>query len=425
MLTDRSIRSLKAPAIGQRDVSDAADVKGLILRVSQRSKIFYLSFRSPGDGKPAKIRIGEYPAVALATAREQGRAYRTLIEQGVDPREHVKAEAARLIRAAEAERALAERKAGNTLGRAINDFVAYCQKAGQRRWRERERQLRRYLPAQWSDRQLDEIGRAECKELLERIEAESGAIQANRVMQTLRALYNWVIREGRCERNPAAKLRSAIREVSRDRVLSDAELAAVWMAASELGEPFGPYVRLLVLCGQRRTETATARWRDIDLGSAVWEIPAAQNKQGRVHRVPLSTQAVELLRSISRFTDDPGASVFSTTMGAKPVSGLSKVKTRLDKLISEAAAKGRAVPVADWVFHDLRRTVASGMARLGVPPHVCEKVLGHEEEIRGIAKVYNRFDYGDEKRRALEAWAEHVMVITDTTGKVFSLARRA
>ena len=168
-------------------MSDRADVKGLILRVSQRSKTFYFSFRNPKNGKPAKIRIGEYPAVALAAAREQGRAYRTLIERGIDPREYEKTEAARLDREAEAERALAERKAGNTLARAIGDFVAYCQKAGQRRWRERERQLRRYLPAQWSARQVDEITRAECKGLLEWLEAENGAVQANRVMQTLRA----------------------------------------------------------------------------------------------------------------------------------------------------------------------------------------------------------------------------------------------
>jgi integrase len=114
---------------------------------------------------------------------------------------------------------------------------------------------------------------------------------------------------------------------------------------------------------------------------------------------------VALLRSVSRFSTDPAA--------------------RLDKLIADVVAKGEAVTLVDRVFHDLRRTVASGMARLGIPPRVCEKVLGHEEEIRGIAKIYNRFDYGDEKRRALQARANHVAAATNMSGKVFSLARRA
>ena len=101
-------------------------------------------------------------------------------------------------------------------------------------------------------RQVDDIPRSDCKGLLGRLETENGSVQANRVIQTLRALYNWAIGEGRCERNPATKLRSAVKELSREQVLSDAEVAAVWRAADGLGEPFGPYIRLLVLCGQRR-----------------------------------------------------------------------------------------------------------------------------------------------------------------------------
>lgn len=109
-----------------------------------------------------------------------------------------------------------------------------------------------------------------------------------------------------------------------------------------------------------------------------------------------------------------------------PSSGWSKVKRRLDALIDRAAARGETVPVAPWTLHDLRRTVASGMARLGVAPHVCEKVLGHEPTaISGVAAVYNRHDHGNEKRRALDAWATHVARITDSRGKVIQLSRRA
>ena len=413
MLTDRAIKALKAPAKGQVDVSDGTDAKGLVLRVSQRSKVFYLSYRSPANGKAAKIRLGEYPALGLAAARERGRAYRSLLNRGIDPRAHEKAEAEQR----EAAAAKAESASRNTLARAISEFVAYCERAGQRRWRERERHLRVYLPAEWRARMIGDITRGEVRELLSTLEAERGPVQANRVVQTLRALHNWAIRDGRCVINPASGVRSAIRETSRDRVLSDVELAAVWRATMSLGDPFGPYIRLLALCGQRRTETAHMRWRDIDLDTATWEIPASESKQGRPHGVPLSAHAATLLRALPRHSSEPAAFVFSTTLGDRPICGWSKVKRRLDmRIASDAAA---------WTLHDLRRTVASGMARLGIPPHVCEKVLGHKSgAISGVAAVYNRHDYGDEKRRALEAWADHVAAITSPGGEVVPLVRR-
>jgi integrase len=412
MLTDRAIKALKAPAKGQVDVSDGTDAKGLVLRVSQRSKVFYLSYRSPATHKAAKIRLGEYPALGLAAAREKGRAYRSLLNRGIDPRAHEKAEAEQR----EVAVAKAESASRNTLARAIPEFVAYCERAGQRRWRERERHLRVYLPVEWRARIIGDITRGEVRELLSTLETERGPAQANRVVQTLRTLYNWAIRDGRCAVNPTSGIRSAVREVSRNRVLSDVELAAIWRASVKLGEPFGSCIRLLILCGQRRSETARARWQDFDLDDASWEIPASESKQGRPHGVPLSAHAVTLVRALPCHSIEPAAFVFSTTHGERPISGWSKVKRRLDASLD--------IETPPWTLHDLRRTVASGMARLGIAPHVCEKVLGHESGvISGIAAVYNRHDYGDEKRRALEAWADHVAAVTSPGGKVALLAR--
>lgn len=425
MLTDRTIKALKAPATGQVDVSDRSDVKGLVLRISQRARVFYLSFRSPLDGKPAKVRLGDYPTIGLAEARQKGREYRALIEREIDPRAHEKAEADRRAAEAAAAKVAAERAERNTLAAVVVDFMQHCQNAGQRRWRDRQRHLRVYLPVDWGGRMIDEITRGEVRELLATMEHERGPVQANRVIQTLRAMFNWARREGRCDGNPAADLRSAIKETSRDRVLSDAELAAVWRAAEALGAPFGPYIRFLAITGQRRSETARMRWRDIDLDAATWEIPAIENKQGRAHGVPLSGAAVSLLHGLHRWSGNPAAFVFTTTEGVRPISGWSKVKRRLDIEVAGAEARGDAVSFAPWTLHDLRRTVASGMARLGIAPHVCEKVLGHESTAatRGVAGIYNRHDYGDEKRRALEAWALHVAKITDESGKVESLRR--
>lgn len=424
MLTDRAIRATKAPEKGQIDLSDSGGVKGLVLRVSPKARTFYISFRSPAEGKPSKIRLGEYPAMSLMEARQRGRECRALLDRGVDPRAHKKAEASAALAAQAAAQAEAEAREKNALAMVASDFVKHCERAGQRRWSERERQLRVYLPAEWNGRQIDSITRGDVRELLATLERERGPVMANRVIETLRALFNWARREGRCSGNPAADMRSAVPEAERDRVLSDAEFAAVWRACATLGAPLGPYTRFLALTGQRRAETAGMRWRDVDLEAATWEIPASQNKQGRAHGVPLSPAAVGLLRELPRWSDDPAAFVFTTTEGARPVSGWSKVKSRLDTIIAGAAGRKEASAVSPWRLHDLRRTVASGMARLGVAPHVCEKVLGHEPTaISGVAAVYNRHDYGNEKRKALELWATHVAMITDQSGKILALKR--
>ena len=168
------------------------------------------------------------------------------------------------------------------------------------------------------------------------------------------------------------------------------------------------------------------RWSDIDLDAGTWDLPAASTKMGRAHRVPLSRIAGMVLARLPRYQVDgkPGF-LFTTSHGRRPIAAFSKVKCRIDDLMVSAAGAGVGPLVEDWRIHDIRRTVASGMARLGVPPHVCEKVLGHEETIKGVARVYNRFDYGDEKRRALDAWAQHVQATTDDTGKVVALPVRA
>lgn len=411
MLTDRVIRTLRAPDAGQRDVSDGADVKGLVIRVSRRAKTFYLVFRRPKDGKPTRIRLGEYPACGLADARAKGREYRAMLDRGVDPREHEKAEATRR----EAEAADAARKAGNTLANVIIEYVAHCQKAGQRRWRDRERHLRVYVPADWRDRDLANISRGDVRKLLATLEVERGHVMANRVVATLGALYSWAIREGRCEGNPAAGVRSAIPERSRDRVLTDSELVGVWRAAVEIGYPFGSATQLLVLTGQRRNEVSRMRWRDVNLDSASWEIPASEHKMARVHGVPLSGAAVELLLALPRWSNDPSEFVFSPTNGERPITAFWRAKRRLDSISGVTA----------WRIHDIRRTVASGMARLGVAPHVTEKILGHEAGvIRGVAAIYTRYDFRDEKRDALELWARHMEAIADPSGKVVPLGGR-
>jgi integrase len=153
---------------------------------------------------------------------------------------------------------------------------------------------------------------------------------------------------------------------------------------------------MLVLTDQRRSEVAEMKWSEIDLHKHVWTIPAERSKNGQCHEVPLSTAARDLLKSLPRFI---ASDYVFTTTGRSPVSGFGRVKHRLDQ----------ASGICDWRVHDLRRTVASGMARLGVAPHVVEKVLNHRSGIiSGVAAVYNRYAYEKEKRDAMDSWAVYL-----------------
>ena len=179
-----------------------------------------------------------------------------------------------------------------------------------------------------------------------------------------------------------------------------------------LGYPFGDVVRLLILTGQRRGEVAAMRWNDLffDNEKPHWLIPANVTKNGRPHTVPLVPSVLRLLEALPRFE---GPYVFTTRAGASPLGGWSQYRAKLDASIVTArqrAAKKRGVeqvtPMPDWTLHDLRRTTASGLARLGVPPHVIERVLNHSSGVvSGMAAVYNRHDYSDEARSALMTWA--------------------
>jgi integrase len=168
------------------------------------------------------------------------------------------------------------------------------------------------------------------------------------------------------------------------------ELQAVWDATEEMGYPFGHMYRMLILTGQRKSEIATMRRCWIASDTNAVEIPATDYKTKRPHLIPLSEPALKLVKALPKW--NIGDFMFSTTAGARPISGYSKAKTRLDELSK----------VEGWVVHDIRRSVATHMARLGVSQEHIERVLGHV--IEGVAGTYNRYSYLDEKRAALELW---------------------
>ena len=233
--------------------------------------------------------------------------------------------------------------------------------------------------------------------------ANEHAVHANRVLAALRRMFNWAIERDLMEASPCAQVKAPSQETSRDRVLSDEELGLVLRAAHKLEAPFGPYVQMLTLTLQRRNEVAGMRWGEIDWEQKLWVLPASRTKNATStsSRCPPALQILETLRE-ARVA---GSEFVFTTTGRSPVSGFSKVKKQLDALIK--AEHGE--PIASWRFHDLRRSGNSKMPRLGVELAVCEKILNHVSgTFSGVVGVYERYAFLDEKRDALEKWAQFV-----------------
>jgi integrase len=235
---------------------------------------------------------------------------------------------------------------------------------------------------------LAEIDKRAIAQRLDQIEEASGGVTRNRVRVSLSAFWNWAGRQALAEGNPVRGTDSA-KERRRDRVLSDAELAALWRALPS--GAFGDMVRLLLLTGQRRSEIVGLRWGEVDFAQGVIRLPAERTKNKHPHEVPLAPLAKGILEVRSRTA--PEGLVF----GHFP--SWSKAKAALDLRCG----------LAPWTIHDLRRTCATGLGNLRVPPHVIEQILNHRSGHKaGVAGTYNRSAYPEEVREALTLWAQHV-----------------
>lgn len=400
-LTDLSVEKRQADPAKRIEIADAV-APGLFLIVQPSGKKSW-AVRYRAAGKSRKFTLGAYPAVSLKAAREGARKVIGKVAAGIDP-------------AGEKRQARAEARKPkpehDLIEKVVETFVERHAKKN-RSWQETQRVLNREVVSLWRGRRLSEISRADVHELLDGIVDRGSPIMANRALAALRRMCGWAVERGLINASPCAGIKAPAAEKSRDRVLSDDELKAVWQGAQAIGWLFGAVVQLLILTGQRREEVAGMRWSEIDFEARVWTLPRERSKNNQAHTVPLSELALEILKALPRAEGKAGI-VFSTK-GNAPVSGFSRAKDRIDRFIGEAA---------HWTLHDLRRTFASGAARLGIAVHVVEAVLNHRSgTIRGIAAVYNRYSYDSEKRVALEAWARYVAGLTsgDPAGNVVEL----
>jgi integrase len=343
-------------------------------------KVFVVLYRTGGAGsKLRKYTIGPYGRVTLHQARVAAQKVFAAKLEGRDPAAEKR----------EAKRRVVADRVEDLLEMFIAQRLSQNRSGG-----EVSRLLRREVGKPWADRSIHEITKRDVVEVLAVIEQRGAPVAANKTLKSIKTFLRWCVGRAVLDQSPAEGVPLPAKEVARDRVLDDEELARVVLAARQIGGPYGGIVEILTLTGQRREEVARLQWQELDLARRVWTIPKSRTKNAKAHVVHLSEQSLAVLKR----TDRNSPLVFSP-LGTKPFQEFSRAKRVLDQLSG----------VTGWRLHDLRRTCVSGMARLGVAPHVADKILNHQAgTISGVAAVYQRHEFLAERRAALDLWATHI-----------------
>lgn len=370
---------------------------GFGLRLRAGGKRVWIAQYRVGS-KQRRVTIGNIEAIGADRARVAAKEILAKVQLGSDP---------------QTEKAAARKRASVTLGTIADQYVNGPAKA---KLRERSfMEVDRHFRQHWKplrEMPMYHIDRADIAARLNAIKAENGPFAANRARASLSALFTWAMREGIVEVNPVIGTNKATEEISRDRVLTDAEMALIWQHCGS-GD-YGRIVRLLILTGQRREEVGGMMRSELYIVKALWSLTKERTKNGLPHDVPLSDAALDILSSVTKREDRDY--IFGEGVGA--FSGWSKSKAALDGRIATAVQKDaeeageKSKPMPPWRIHDLRRTVATRLDDLGVLPHVVEAVLNHVSGHRaGVAGIYNRATYAAEKRTALDLWGGHITAL--------------
>jgi integrase len=433
-LTDAAVERFKAPPGKRLEYFDATlpgfglRVAGATPRAPEGHKSWVLFYRHAGKQKRLTL-ARPYPALSLKDARKEAGDALQLVSRGIDPA---------------AERAAAKEEAEReheTFGTTVEKFL----KSGMRGRRGKplapgyieatRRQFENHVLPRWRDRELASITRRDVVALLDAIAAcetaankpasprharrkAGGPIAANRALAAIRTLFNWALGRDMVEINPCALANRPGEETQRQRTLFASETQELWAAFVSMGAPFGDFLRMTLLTGQRRSEVAGMRWADIDIEACTWTLAADATKAGRGHVVPLSAAAMGILAATPRKTIGVGAATKAspfvfTSEGDSPISGFSAAKHAADSKIAKVRADAGAGPIDGWSIHDLRRTAATEMGRLGIPEFIIAKVLNHAS--KGVTgQVYNRYEYLAEKRHALAGCGNSLLKTSET-----------
>ncbi|BCH01803.1 integrase [Mesorhizobium sp. 131-2-5] len=412
-LTDNRLKALKpakpgeryvimdaqVPSMGVR-VTDKAPLNGSKLKAGQISFIYIARFG--GAKQPARRALGEYDIMSLEAARTKAREWAALISRGIDPKEQ-EAEAKEKAEAEKRERVrgAADRRR-KQFERVLVRYIAARRRDGIRKVEEDRNDFKRECLPVWRGKAVGDIQSADVMAVLEKINKRGATRQALNMAQKIGTFFNWCVDDDLIIASPfrAKKVRTTIGEkTSRDRVLSDAEIGALWTATAA-GDVYSAVYRLLLLTGQRLNDIAQASWSEIDLDRKTLTVPAARFKSGRDHVVPLTDDAIEIIGKLPRFK---GCNWLCTLDGQGPVTIGHKVKTRIDAAMLAALRKDDPeATVPAWVNHDIRRTVRTRLSELDVMDEVAEAVIGHVPT--ALVRTYNQSDRLKVKRDALMRW---------------------
>ncbi|MGF6430375.1 tyrosine-type recombinase/integrase [Bradyrhizobium sp. Pha-3] len=407
-LSDTYVRQLpKAPKGKRVDVFDT-EVPGFGVRVTETGhKTYFLFKKWPGcdfasrreitnahyvEGNKKKEKLDDEKS-GVEAARIVARDWAAKVALGVDPHAERRAKAA-------AEK-LARQQAKDIMFEVLAEKW-FATIRGQRRGREVEKDFGREYVERFRGRPVNEITKAEIRDMIE-AKAIIHPAQARNLLGYGKRFFTWLVDRDIIASSPVQLLfaKKMIGErVKRERVLSDGELRAVWSAAGELGYPYGPIIRLLILTGQRRSEVGDAVWSEFDLAKREWTIPGARMKKKKGHLVPYTVEMAAILADLPRFKG--GEYLFSARDHSKPVNGFAKCKERIDKLTGEFKEP--------WVFHDIRRTVRTNLSDIDeLSKEIRERIVAHAQG--AMSDTYDHYEYAKQKRRGFELWSARLHTI--------------
>ncbi len=396
------MNALEAIASRQTDYSDSGPHKvvGLSLRVSPTGKkSWVITARRPGAKNPSRFTLGDYGDMTLTEARDAARDFKEQLRKNIDPvAEKQKAHAANRERMANDFSSLGQL----FIERHVNKLRASTA-------RDYTRIVDKVLTPIWGKRPIADIQGAEIISLIDQEESRA-PVQARLTFAVARKLFAFAVERQLIPVSPFAGLKAPAAPRARDRILSDEEVSIFWNATEDIGWPYAPAYKFLLITGQRREEVSGLAWIEINIDKAEWVIPAEKAKNGKAHTIDLSPLALEIIEKQPKL----GALVFASN-GDKPLNGWSRAKKRLDAAMARHRPDtGMMQDIPAWRNHDLRRTAASGMAALGIAPHIVERVLNHVSgSTGGLVAVYQHHDYRKERKAALIGWGRKVEQIVD------------
>ena len=404
--------TVEAVQPGERDSFVCDDrLAGFGLKVTPKGRRSYVvQYRPRGRTQTKRITLGVHGQPWTADkAREAAEHLLLRVRNGEDPVETARAERAAADAAAHTDRE-------QRFEVVLESFVQLYAKPKNRRWEDTRRVIAFDALPIWRDRPVGTIHRRDLVQLMDQVSTRSPSA-ARALYAQLRRMFAWCVERGLIEQSPCLGMRAPPPVESRDRWLNDDEIRLFWHALGGAGGPFESLFKLLLLTGQRREEVTGMRWSELNLSRAEWVLPKARSKNNKEHAIDLSPAALAILLQQPRTHQ----LVFTTT-GVTPLSNHAKYRQRLlarmrALRLEEAEALGEPpAPISDWTVHDLRRTAATGMAKLRYPPHVIEAGRNHRGGPRGgLVAVYQHYDHRDERRSALHAWGKHVVKLVEST----------